>query len=69
MKTKTNALGEKALEYISDYPLYASSCNITYEQAIRVAYALNPQWQAEMREMERFNKLTPEQQKAELEKM
>lgn len=32
-------IGQKALDCISDYPLYASSSNITYEQAIIVAIA------------------------------
>lgn len=29
--------GDKALEMISDYPLYASSSNISYEEAIIIA--------------------------------
>ena len=33
-------LGNKALTLISDYPLYASSSNITYEEAISVALIL-----------------------------
>lgn len=59
-------LGNQALEYISDYPLYASTCNISYEQAIRVAKALNRDWQAEMEEIERFNNLSEAEQTAEM---
>lgn len=33
----SNQLGEIAMELISDYPLYASTSNITYEEAIEVA--------------------------------
>ena len=33
----SNELGEIALELIADYPLYASTSNISYEQAIGVA--------------------------------
>ena len=32
-----NEIGEKAMEIISDYPLYASTSGITYEQAIAIA--------------------------------
>lgn len=65
----TNKLGEKAMEYISDHPLYASTCGITYKQAIAVAEALNPDWQDEMLWAEKFEKMTPEQQRKELKKL
>lgn len=32
-----NKLGETAMELIADYPLYASTSNITYDEAIAVA--------------------------------
>ncbi len=32
--------GEKAMEFISDYPLYAATSNITYEEAIMIALVL-----------------------------
>lgn len=32
--------GEKAMEFISDYPLYATTSNITYEEAIMIALVL-----------------------------
>lgn len=41
-------LGEMALELISEYPLYASTSNVSYEEAIGVAKALYPdinEWQ------------------------
>lgn len=41
-------LGEMALELISDYPLYASTSNIGYEEAIEVAkvfYPYESEWQ------------------------
>ena len=37
-----NKLGELAMEIISDYPLYASTCGITYEEAIEIAKVLEP---------------------------
>ena len=65
----SSELGEKAFEYIADHPLYASTCGITYDEGVKVAKALNPDWQDEMVEMERFNKLTPEEQAKELKEM
>jgi len=62
-------IGEEAMKYIADGPLYASTCGITYSQAIRVAEALNRDWQAEMVEMARFNKLSSKEQLAELKQM
>lgn len=32
--------GEKAMEFISDYPLYAATSNITYTEAIMIALVL-----------------------------
>lgn len=43
-----NALGELAMEIISDYPLYASRSNISHETAIAIAKVLEPdtsQWE------------------------
>lgn len=62
------SLGEKAIEYIADYPLYASTCGITYDQAIAIANAVNPEWKKELAYSEWFDGLTPDQQKAEMEK-
>lgn len=62
----SKAKGERAMKYIADAPLYASTCGITYDDAVRVAKALNKEWEAELKEMERFNSLTAEQQKDEL---
>lgn len=44
--------GEMAMQIISDYPLYASTCGITYEQAIELAKVLVPmsQWHAYLAE-------------------
>lgn len=66
LKEDEKTIGEKALQYIADMPLYASTCGITYKEGIRVAEALNPHWQEEMVEMERFNKLSPEDQLKEI---
>lgn len=33
-----NKLGEIAMELIADYPLYASTSNISYDEAIAVAH-------------------------------
>ena len=33
-------IGLKAMELISDYPLYASQSNITYEEAILIAFII-----------------------------
>ena len=35
-----NKLGETAMELIADYPLYASTSNITYDEAIAIAKIL-----------------------------
>jgi len=45
---KNEEIGELAMEYISDYPLYASTCGITYNEAIKIAEALNESWQQEL---------------------
>ena len=34
----SNELGEIAMELIADYPLYASTSNISYDEAIAVAH-------------------------------
>lgn len=43
-------LGKKAMEYISDYPLYASTSGITYEEAIAIANVLDKDWEKELEE-------------------
>ena len=35
-----NELGQIAMELISDYPLYASTSNITYDEAIAIAQVI-----------------------------
>ena len=37
---KHNKLGQIAMELISDYPLYASTSNITYDEAIAIAQVI-----------------------------
>ena len=37
---KKSEIGQHALDFIADYPIYASSSNITYDQAIMLAVAL-----------------------------
>lgn len=63
----SKAKGERAMKYIADAPLYASTCGITYEEAVKVAKALNRDWEEELVEMERFNNLSLEEMKAELD--
>lgn len=45
---KIKELGDKAMQYISDYPLYASTSGISYEEAIAIAKVLNPEWEKEL---------------------
>ena len=61
--------GERAMKYIADAPLYASTCGITYDDAVKVAKALNREWEAELVEMERFNNLSSAEQIAEIKAM
>lgn len=64
-----NELGEIAMELIADYPLYASTSGITYEEAIGVAKAIfGPDLRAVKAENERIENLSPEELKAEMEK-
>lgn len=46
--------GKMAMQIISDYPLYASTCGITYDQAIEIAKVLVPmdQWHSYLAEFE-----------------
>lgn len=62
-------VGEEAMNYIADHPLYASTCGITYDEAIKVAEALNKNWQAEVVEMARFGKLSSKEQLIELNRL
>lgn len=43
-----NVRGEKAMAYIADYPLYASTSGITYEEAIAIANIISPNWEQEI---------------------
>lgn len=61
-------IGEEAMEYISDHPLYASTCGITYEEAIRIANALSPAWRHELVENREFEKLSLPEMEAELKR-
>lgn len=56
--------GEKAMEFIGDYPLYAKTSGITYEEAIAIANVLSNTWEQDMQDLEEFNKLTLEQKQA-----
>lgn len=56
--------GEKAMEFISDYPLYAKTSGITYDEAIAIANVLSDTWEQDMQDLEEFNKLTLEQKQA-----
>ena len=39
-KKMVEQAGEEAMEFIADYPLYAATSNITYEDAILIALVL-----------------------------
>ena len=39
-KKQCTRIGDRALELVGDYPLYASTSGITYEEAIVIALAL-----------------------------
>ena len=69
MTTKVNVIGEIAMEIIADHPLYASTCGITYEEAIAIAKIVTgtKDLVAYKKEMYRFEKLTLEEMRAELE--
>ena len=41
-KAEKMELGEQAMQIISDYPLYASTSGITYEEAIKIAKVFLP---------------------------
>lgn len=43
-KPKTKIIGQEAMEFISDYPLYASTDGISYQEAIATAllYGFTP---------------------------
>lgn len=38
--SEKESVGEKALQFIGDYPLYGATSNISYEEAIVVALCL-----------------------------
>lgn len=59
--------GERAMTAIADSPLYASTSGITYEQAVGVAKAVfGKDWEAQLDDLERFEKLSLEEQRKEL---
>ena len=55
MEIKKNKLGEQAMAIIADYPLYASTCGITYDEAIAIAKVLAPvsEWAEWIKELEK----------------
>ena len=67
--SNNNVIGEKAMQYIADYPLYASTCGITYDEAIAIAKVLNPDWQQEQIRLAEFDKLPLSEQKAYVAKL
>lgn len=42
MNKQENELGELAMAIISDYPLYASTSGITFDEAIAIASIIQP---------------------------
>jgi deoxyhypusine synthase len=42
MENNIKKIGEYAMEIIMDYPLYASTSGITYEEAIQIAKIFEP---------------------------
>lgn len=64
-----NELGEIAMELISDYPLYACTSNITYDEAILIASILfGDDLKKALAERKRIAKMSLEELKAELKK-
>lgn len=62
--------GERAMRFIADHPLYASTCGISYDQAVRVAKALlGTNWEKQLDAIEAFEKLSLEEQEAYLKKV
>lgn len=63
-----NELGEIAMGLIADYPLYASTSGITYEEAIGVAKVIfGSDLKAVKAENDRIGSLSMEELKAEME--
>lgn len=60
--------GKMAMQIISDHPLYASTSGITNEEAIAIAKVFVPDgnFKAYLAEIERFENLSVEEMKAEL---
>ena len=44
-KEQIRVKGEDAMSVISDYPLYASTSGITYEEAMAIAKIIDPEWE------------------------
>lgn len=67
IQDQTKELGEIAMELISDHPLYASTCGISYEEAIGVARVIfGSDLRAVKAEFERLDNLSPEELEAEI---
>lgn len=63
-----NKLGEIAMEIISDHPLYASTCGISYDEAIAIAkiVAQTNDLVAYKEKIDRFSSLSYKEMKKEL---
>ena len=67
MVDMNNKLGEIAMYLIADYPLYASTCGITYPEAIAIAKVVfGNDLLAVKRENDRIENLTAEELRKEL---
>ncbi len=67
-KSQVKQQGELAMQIIADDPLYASTCGISYEEAIAVAKVFVPDgnFKGYLDEMERFGNLSEAEMLAEL---
>lgn len=62
-----NELGDIAMELIADHPLYASTCGISYEDAIGVAQVIfGKDLRAAKKEIDRIESMSFEELEAEM---
>lgn len=61
-----NTRGEQAMQIIQDYPLYASTSGIAYDEAIAIALVPDGDFAGFLAEDERISNLTKEELEAEL---
>lgn len=66
-KTDTAKLGQQAMDYIADYPLYASTSGITYSEAIAIANILDKNWLKSQEAPELFKVLNIQDMRKSLE--